>query len=151
MPKSMEVLPACVQLMNPGALRLFVEEFATSLLNLGHSRLTVSGYEASARHFGHWLQSSKIAVDEIDEGVVGRFARHRCRCPGGRRTARLSTKYVNRVRRFVDFLVECGLVAPLKEEVKCAHDDQILAFQTWLRRHRGISERTIHRTTHRPA
>ncbi|WP_369928320.1 tyrosine-type recombinase/integrase [Leisingera sp. XS_AS12] len=145
MPKSMEVLPACVQLMNPGALRPFVEEFAISLLNLGHSRLTVSGYEASARHFGHWLQSSKIAVDEIDEGVVGRFARHRCRCPGGRRTACLSTKYVNRVRRFVDFLVECGQVAPLKEEVKCAHDDQILAFQTWLRRHRGISERIIHR------
>ncbi|WP_343221457.1 tyrosine-type recombinase/integrase [Mesorhizobium silamurunense] len=41
------------------------------------------------------------------------------------------------------FLVECGVVAPLREDTSRAHDDQVLAFQTWLRRHRGISERTI--------
>lgn len=131
--------------MNPGALRPFVEAFTSRLLSLGHTRLTVSGYEASARHFGHWLQSAKIAVAEINEDTVRRFARHRCRCPGVRRAERLSAKYVNRARRFVSFLAECGVVSPLTQDEPRAHDDQVLAFQIWLRRHRGISERTIGR------
>ncbi|PDS40281.1 integrase [Rhizobium anhuiense] len=145
MSKSKEVLPECMQLMDPGVLRPFVKEFTIRLSNLGHMRLTVSGYEASARHFGQWLQNTRIAVGEIDDGVMRRFARHRCRCPGTRRVSRLSTKYLNRAQRFVDFLAECGVVTPLKQEVECAHDDQVLGFQTWLRRHRGISEHTIRR------
>lgn len=145
MSKSKEVLLECTRLMNPGALRPFVEAFTSRLLSLGHTRLTVSGYEASARHFGHWLQSAKIAVAEINEDTVRRFARHRCRCPGVRRAERLSAKYVNRARRFVSFLAECGVVSPLTQDEPRAHDDQVLAFQIWLRRHRGISERTIGR------
>lgn len=145
MSKSKEVLLECTRLMDPGALRPFVQAFTGRLLSLGHTRLTVSGYEASARHFGHWLQSAKIAVAEINEDTVCRFARHRCRCPGIRRADRLSAKYVNRARRFVSFLAECGIVKPLTQDKTRAHDDQVLAFQTWLRRHRGISERTVRR------
>ncbi|MES0003106.1 tyrosine-type recombinase/integrase [Mesorhizobium sp. M0051] len=145
MSKSKEVLLECTRLMDPGALRPFVEAFTSRLLSLGHTRLTVSGYEASARHFGHWLQSAKIAVAEINEDTVRRFARHRCRCPGIRRADRLSAKYVNRTRRFVSFLAECEVVTPLTQDEPRAHDDQVLAFQIWLRRHRGISERTIGR------
>ncbi|WP_292442630.1 tyrosine-type recombinase/integrase [Mesorhizobium sp.] len=33
----------------------------------------------------------------------------------------------------------------MKEKPPRAHDDQVLAFQAWLRRHRGISERTVRR------
>ncbi|MGR9258570.1 hypothetical protein [Rhizobium leguminosarum] len=77
MPKSTEVLPECTQLKDPGKLRPFLEAFTSRLLNLGHTRLTVSGYEASARHFGQWLQSTKIAITEIDDDVVRRFAQHR--------------------------------------------------------------------------
>lgn len=143
MPKSTEVLPECTQLMDPSTLRPFVEAFTSRLLNLGHTRLTVSGYEASARHFGQWLQS----ISEIDDDVVRRFAQHRCRCPGSRRTDRLSAEYVNRVRRFVGFLVEYGAVTPSTHELPRVdlHEDQVLAFQTWLIRHRGISERTVRR------
>ncbi|MGR9433204.1 hypothetical protein [Rhizobium leguminosarum] len=70
MPKSTEVLPECTQLKDPGKLRPFLEAFTSRLLNLGHTRLTVSSYEASARHFGQWLQSTKIAITEIDDDVV---------------------------------------------------------------------------------
>ena len=82
MPKSTEVLPECAQLMNPGALRPFVEAFTGRLLSLGYTHLTVSGYEASARHFGQWLQTKKIALAEIDDRVVCRFARHRLSAAG---------------------------------------------------------------------
>ncbi|WP_246777224.1 tyrosine-type recombinase/integrase [Microvirga sp. VF16] len=145
MPKSTEVLPDCTQLMNPGALRPFVVAFTDRLSSLGHTRLTVSGYEASARHFGQWLQNRKIAVAEIDDSVIHRFAQHRCRCPGIRQAARLSVKYVNRARRFVGFLAECGAVTLLEQEPPRPNEDVILAFQAWLRRHRGISERTVWR------
>ncbi|MFC3725700.1 tyrosine-type recombinase/integrase [Neoaquamicrobium sediminum] len=145
MPKSNEVRPECSQLMDPGALRPFVEAFTSRLLTLGYARLTVSGYEDSARHFGQWLRRTKIAVAEVDDDAIRRFSRHRCRCPGIRRADYLSAKYVNRARRFVSFLAECGVVTPLRQDTSRAHDDQVLAFQTWLRRHRGISERTIRR------
>jgi integrase/recombinase XerD len=144
-PKSTEVLPECAQLMNPGALRPFVEAFTGRLLSLGYTHLTVSGYEASARHFGQWLQKKKIAVAEIDDNVVRRFARHRCRCPGIRQATRLSIKYVNRARRFVGFLAECGAVTLSEQVPPCPDENEIFAFQAWLRRHRGISERTVWR------
>nr|WP_152716988.1 tyrosine-type recombinase/integrase [Microvirga tunisiensis] len=115
------------------------------MVSLGHTHLTVSGYEASARHFGQWLQSKKIAVAEIDDRVVRRFARHRCGCPGIRQADRLSVKYVNRVRRFVGFLAECGAVTRPAQVPPRPGDDKILAFQIWLRRHRGISKRTVQR------
>jgi site-specific recombinase XerD len=141
--KSNEVLPESLQLMDPGALLPFVEAFSSRLLTHGYTRLTVTGYEDSARHFGQWLRCTEIAVTEIDDNVVRRFERHRCRCPGTRRVDQLSAKYVNRARRFVSFLAECGVVTPSTQDTPRAHDGRVLAFQTWLRRHRGISERTI--------
>ncbi|MGZ2402811.1 hypothetical protein ACVIKO_000071 [Rhizobium ruizarguesonis] len=51
MPKSTEVLPGCTQLMDAGKLRPFVEAFTSQLLNLGHTRLTVSGYRSFGPSF----------------------------------------------------------------------------------------------------
>ena len=90
--------------MDAGDIGPLVVALANHLSALGHTRLTVTGYEASARHFAHWLMRSRIEVGDVDDDVIQRFARHRCRCPGTRRQDRLSAKYVNRTRRFVEFL-----------------------------------------------
>ena len=76
----------------------------------GIQDLTVRGFDHAARHLAHWLAEAEIAVADIDEAVVARFARHRCRCPGGRSTKQLSGPYVKRARRFVAFLAERGMV-----------------------------------------
>jgi site-specific recombinase XerD len=82
---------------------------------------------------------------------VTRFAAHDCRnCGGGRRQRRLSRQYVNRVRRFVRFLVDHGLVdrqrvAALSALPVNTVPESIPAFQDFLRRHRGLAERTIDR------
>ena len=55
----------------------WVVEFTNHLLETGHTPLTVRGYERVARHLAHWLALVKVAVAEIDEGVIARFARHR--------------------------------------------------------------------------
>lgn len=131
--------------MDAGELAPLVEEFVVHLRALGHSRLTVGGYEASARHFACWLARAGIAVGDVDDDFVDHFARHRCRCPGIRRLNRVSEKYARRARRFVAFLADRGVVRCPTCAPPPAPDREVRAFQEWLRCHRGISERTIDR------
>lgn len=132
-----------IWLLTPGPLLPFVRQFTEHHRDLGYNELTVKIYGAAARHFAHWLQRSKIPPEAIDNSVIERFARHRCRCPGGRKRQSVSFKYVNRVRRFVRFLRGEGVVPPLPPEPASAADKWIAAFEDWCRSHRGITERTI--------
>ena len=102
--------------MDAGELAPLVTEFTCQLSELGHTSLTVSGYDAAARHLAQWLALVKVAVVDIDDVVIDRFARHRCRCPGIRREKGVSEKYVRRVRRFVEFLGERGIVRRKRKE-----------------------------------
>ena len=88
-------------LMNAGPLRPLIDAFVAELQAQRHTSLTISNYEHSARHFADWLCRNNIELRLIDEDVVRRFARHRCRCPGTRRQDHVSSKYVRRVRRFI--------------------------------------------------
>lgn len=105
----------------------------------------MSGYDAAARHFAQWLTLAKIAVVDIDDGVTDKFARHRCRCPGIRREKGVSEKYVRRVRRFVEFLGELGIVQRKQKLELPTLDRRVVEFQDWLRQHRGVTELTIGR------
>jgi integrase/recombinase XerD len=119
--------------------------FVNHLSALGHTSLTVTGYEASARHFAHWLTRSSIEVGDVDDDVIQRFVRHRCRCSGIRRQNRVSAKYMKRTRRFVEFLAERGIVRRKVISTTVAIDRRVVKFQDWLRQHRGICENTIDR------
>lgn len=134
--------PRC---MDSGVLETFVEAFTRTLRTLGHTRLTVAGYGDAARHFAEWLRRSAIVVGDVDDGVITRFARHRCKCCGNRQHQILSAKYVRRVRRFVRFLVERGVAKAAAPNVSAPLNDRVIEFQDWLRHHRGISERTVDR------
>jgi hypothetical protein len=129
--------------MDAGDLAPLVMEFARHLTVLGHASLTVSGYDAAARHLAQWLKLAKIAVADIDDGVTDRFARHRCRCPGIRREKGVSEKYVKRIRRFVEFLGERGIVQRKPKLALPTLDRRVVEFQDWLRQHRGVTELTI--------
>lgn len=132
-----------IWLMQPGDLGPQVEQFAEQLFGLGHTKLTVIGYHSSARHFAAWLHRSGIELAAVDGRVIAQFADHRCRCAGGRRCDRLSRSYVNRVRRFIRFLATTGIVPMVEPERPSTVTALVSEFQDWLRRHRGISERTI--------
>jgi len=71
----------------------------------------------SARHFCCWLNQTDVGVAQIDDGVIDRFARHKCRCPGERASDTLSTAFVGMIRKFVRFLEESQVVQP-----RCASD-----------------------------
>jgi len=119
----------------------WVAEFTNHLLETGHTALTVRGYDRVARHLAHWLELVKVAVADIDEGVIARFARHCCSCFG--RQTHISNYYVRRVRQVVEFLVERGIVREKAMSAVPVLDRRVIQFQDWLRQHRGITERTI--------
>lgn len=131
------------QLMVAGDLAPLVAEFTHHLSQQGYSDLTVRGFEHAARHLAHWLTEAEIAVADVDEAIVDRFARHRCRCPGGRSCKQLSGPYVKRARRFIAFLVARGTVRQKAASAALVPDRRVVEFQDWLRRHRGLAERTI--------
>jgi integrase/recombinase XerD len=133
------------QRMDPGTLSAAVERFADHLAGLGHTPLTVAGYFDSSRHFGGWLRRTGACPAQIDADVIARFAKHRCRCPGIRQHRHLSAQYVNRARRFVDFLIEEGIVKRTASVATSPTNDRVRTFQSWLRQHRGLSARTIDR------
>jgi integrase/recombinase XerD len=134
-----------LQCMDARELTTPLKKFVRHLRELGHTPLTVAAYSDGVRHFGEWLSRVGIGPAQIDDQIVARFARHRCRCPGTREHRRLSVKYITRVRRFVAFLAREGIITPPPSVPAPPMSDRVVAFQTWLREHRGLSERTIDR------
>ena len=145
MPIAIPEASSSQQYMNARELRVPLESFAIHLASVGHTPLTVSGYLAGARHFGEWLHRAGLSPVQIDDGVVSRFASHRCSCPGGREHQGVSGKYIIRVRRFVAFLADEGIVTAPAVIAAPPVNGRVAMFQKWLRQHRGLSERTIDR------
>lgn len=131
--------------LNPGALRPFIEGFAEHLATLGHTRVTIKFYSRLARQFDDWICQTGVALCDVDDGTVEQFAHHQFQCPGKRQFDPVSRNYVNRVRRFVHFLVENGIVPRSAPPAAEPIDPRVAEFQEWLRDHRGISESTIGR------
>jgi site-specific recombinase XerD len=131
--------------MHASDLAPWVAEFRRHLSETGHTALTVRSYDGAARHLAHWLGLAKVAVADIDEAVMDRFARHRCRCFGKPHERHVSGRYVRRVGRFVEFLGGRGIVRQQATRAVPVLDRRVVQFQDWLRQHRGISGRTIDR------
>jgi integrase/recombinase XerD len=149
MPNQSTALPSRRPHMDAGALGPMVGQFTDGLIALGHTRFTVSAFYDSARHFADWACRSGIAPYEVNSGMIDQFAQHECLCPGGRRGHLVSRNYVSRVRRFVFFLAENGVIpAFAPPAVGPVMDPRTAEFLEWLRHHRGLSERTIKLRAH---
>ena len=145
MPSSTTAFTGRTWCLDPGPMLPLVAQFTEHLASLGHTTLTVRGYNDAARHFAAWLQQSDIVVAHVDAATCAGFANHQCRCPGVRQSDRLSAKYARRAWRFVRFLSEHGIVGRLAEPGPTLVEPRVALFQNWLRQHRGITERTIDR------
>ncbi len=142
---STKISPKVPRVMEAGDLAPLVAKYAAELAALDHTRLTVANYADPARHFAAWLRQADVALVDLDRGTLDRFARHVCRCGGSRQCEQLSRRYVRRVRRFIAFLVDRGLIAPLAMPVPDVIDPHVADYQQWLKRHRGICESTAKR------
>lgn len=131
--------------LDPACLRPYLEAFVASLVAAGYATHSISNYRDSVAHFGTWIERNGIVIGDIEPAVITAFADHRCDCPGGRRSKRLSRRYVARVRRFVRCLNRQGIVDAPREEVRVVYPATVAAFRDALLRHRGLSTRTVDR------
>jgi hypothetical protein len=58
---------------------------------------------------------------------------------------RFSDKYLNRIRRFISFLVTHSVIAPLSRAAANPVEPLVVDYQEWLKRHRGFCELTTAR------
>jgi site-specific recombinase XerD len=65
---------------------------------------------SAARHFLRWLGDHRIPIEIVDDGIVERFGRHRCRCPRYSQRQLREPAYLGQVRRFVCFLEHQGAI-----------------------------------------
>lgn len=130
--------------LKPGFLSCHLELFLQDLQRRGYKPLTVRGYADSVCHFSQWAQARRLDLGQLNDDVLSRFAKHRCRCPGGRRHGSVSRKYTRRVRRFVRYLQGAGLIVPIPDAPSTRTSAPLVEeFIGWLQEHRGIGPITI--------
>jgi site-specific recombinase XerD len=134
--------------MEAGFLAPLIAEFEASLRVLGHSPLTIRGYTDSARHFAAWALAAGLSLHEVEADTIARFTNQHCQCVGIRRWNSVSAKYARRAGRFVAFLADRRLIAPLPHASAEIVYPRIRDYQRWLAVHRGLSERVVARHGH---
>lgn len=94
----------------PGFLESYLINFTKELSKNGYTDLTTQLYYDSVAHFGTWLHKKHVSLKNINSDIIDLFAKHRCRCPGGRKKEVVSKTYVNRVKYFVSYLQQCDII-----------------------------------------
>jgi integrase/recombinase XerD len=141
MAKNLCSVQGCASFLKVGELGGYLDAFVRELQAGGYTELTVRGYGMSVAHFAEWARRSGRAIRDLNDEAVARFARHRCRCPGGRRWDRISDQYARRVGVFVRYLEKHGVV-----ELSTFHPasrPSMPEFRKWLLQHRGAAARTV--------
>src|SRR5688572_27656528 len=100
---------------DPAELEPHLRAFTHQLAAAGCAPLSIESYVWSVAHFGQWVHKHRVLLRELDDHIVNRFAAHRCRCSGTPLPERLSRRYVRRVRRFLSYLADQGVVARSSE------------------------------------
>lgn len=131
----------------PYSVKAHLTSFTHVLSEQGYSTLVIQGYSDSISHFGTWLYNNNLSLKEVTRGVLSRFSRHDCHCPGGREWNRLSKKYINRVYRFISYLDQENVIhlEPVPQDTKAS--TLLLEFREHLRL-RGLSPLTIYQYEH---
>ena len=106
--------------------------FVKHLRSDGLSDGQICHLRREARHFLLWLDRHRNPIGEVDHGVLGRFRRHDCRCPGmeGQRRRMLeadSRRFMTGALRLVRFLEDEGRIGhPGELEDNLDHLDAFL-------------------------
>lgn len=129
--------------LEPGVLLSLTQFYAEHLSALGYRPEPIKSLITCARHFCAWLNRSGLALEEVDDSIVDRFAHHSCECRDKRRAGPPSARTVHRTRHFVRFLRRNGLITTPTAAPAQAGARHVREFEEWLRHHRGVGEDTI--------
>lgn len=127
----------------PHLLERHLNSFTQQLVDHGYTALTVQGYLDAVAHFGTWLKNNCISLAQLNIDVVSSFARHHCCCPGNRKQLLLSDKYIKRVRRFVTYLEQQGVIKLIEPDVTEPASTELISRFTEHLQLRGLACLTI--------
>ncbi|MDD2811689.1 tyrosine-type recombinase/integrase [Rhodoferax sp.] len=131
---------------DPGPLEPLLLKFEEHLRALGYSpRQTLRVNLSAVRHFVCWLHQAGIDPGDVNDTVIDQFANHHCDGTARWWHEGPKPRYLARVRRFLRFLTVERIVRSDACLIPIAMDPRVAEFQDWLRHHRGITERVIHR------
>ena len=125
-----------------------VEAFLQTLTAQGYVTESLAAYRKRCRHFIVWLYLHDVALAEIDDDVFSRFLAHDCTCAHPDffiRTGRFAgcNNSRSKIGLFIDYLIGSGIAPPRPTPAREEPGQYVARFLVWLRRYRGIGERTI--------
>ena len=125
-----------------------VEAFLRTLVAQGYVPESIAAYRKRCRHFIVWLYLHDVALAEIDDDVLSRFLAHDCTCAHPDffiRTGRFAgcNNSRSKIGLFIDYLIGTGIAPPRPMPAREEPGQYVARFLVWLRRYRGIGERTI--------
>lgn len=116
-----------------GLLRPFLEGFRAELERLRYAATVVAFYCAGVVRFDRWASDRRLSLEQVSAKTLEAFYTNDS-CPNETRP----------LRRFFDYLRRQGQpVAVYAPPPPPPHLEILRTFGDWMRRHRGLSERTI--------
>ena len=155
--KLVQFLEAQGRIPHPGELDAnlhHLEGFIARCKEQGYGPGSLQKYRSSCQHILIWLHRSRISITEVDAETLERFLRHDCVCPGNRKSPcqrDSGERYEYPFRCFLQHLDETGTVSVQAMTPEPETDLAMAPFEAWLRRHRGISEKSAHQHCHQAA
>jgi len=129
-----------------GCVQPYIRGFVEQLMDSGYLVLITRDYARSAGHLGRWLDASGLELERFQASYVDDFGRHLCACPSASRLGQVpSRRYVMRVRRFVDYLQQLGVVSAAPSTPTLGLPLPLVGFRGWMLQHRGLATQTIDR------
>ena len=123
-----------------------LEGFIARCREQGYGPDSLQKCRSSCQHVLTWLHRSRISITECDAETLERFLQHDCVCPGtrkGRCQRDSGARHEYPFRRFLQHLDETGAVPVQPMTPEPETDPAVEPFEAWLRRHRGISEKSV--------
>lgn len=120
-----------------GRLAPYVDGYRQRLLALGYTPGTVCNQVAVVGHFGRWMTTRGLAVDQLRGAEIDAFVAERRR-PGVRQVVFRQGLIV-----LHQHLIDVGAAAPDEPLVPSALEELIGSYRGWLLRDRGLAEATV--------
>lgn len=118
-----------------------LHDYDGELVRAGYNPHVTRLHLHSVAHFGTWLNRKGLDIQQIDDGIVGAFERHRARCQCPRASQNHGRHVVSCIRVFVRHLRERGCVAAA--EAPPQPTPIVGEFLQWMKAHRGAVETTL--------
>ena len=121
-----------------GPLVSYLDSFARHLDEQGFKRHLISRQIRVTANFSKWLEAEEVAAQDVTDEHIERFFQ------GPRRQQAIQRGECATLRRFIDFLLELGVIHPLPHYRETTPIQQAVdTFTTYLRQERGLSDKTL--------